>query len=171
MNWEAIGAVGELIGAVVVITTLVYLAVQIREGINSVQGANELEAAKLIAEWHARVTGSLELRTVYDKAAAGETLSDVERVQYTWLIAEIFLIAEGFYRQYKRGLISASSWEGLEMALVALLEVEALTIWWEQRLAPLSGEFRDHLNKARVAGSAHVIFNIREITKRGDDTP
>ena len=30
MNWEAIGAIGELIGAVAVVATLIYLAVQIR---------------------------------------------------------------------------------------------------------------------------------------------
>jgi hypothetical protein len=30
MNWDAIGAVGELIGAIAVLITLVYLAVQIK---------------------------------------------------------------------------------------------------------------------------------------------
>lgn len=30
MNWEAIGAIGELIGALAVVLTLVYLAVQVR---------------------------------------------------------------------------------------------------------------------------------------------
>ena len=30
MNWEAIGALGEMIGAVAVVVSLVYLAVQIR---------------------------------------------------------------------------------------------------------------------------------------------
>ncbi len=31
MNWEAIGAIGELIGAVAVLVTLIYLAVQVRQ--------------------------------------------------------------------------------------------------------------------------------------------
>jgi hypothetical protein len=31
MNWEAIGAIGEVLGALAVIVTLVYLAVQIRQ--------------------------------------------------------------------------------------------------------------------------------------------
>jgi len=29
MNWEAVGALGELIGALVVIITLVYIAIQV----------------------------------------------------------------------------------------------------------------------------------------------
>ena len=31
MNWEAIGAIGEVIGAAAVVITLVYLAIQIRQ--------------------------------------------------------------------------------------------------------------------------------------------
>ena len=82
MNWEAIGAVGEIVGAIAVIATLAYLAIQVRQGTNSVQGAAELEASKQFTDWHARITNSLELRTVWDKGAAGENLNDAERVQY-----------------------------------------------------------------------------------------
>ena len=46
MNWEAIGAVGEIVGAIAVIATLAYLAIQVRQNTNSVQGAAELEASK-----------------------------------------------------------------------------------------------------------------------------
>ena len=31
MNWDAVGAIGEIIGAVAVVATLYYLALQIRE--------------------------------------------------------------------------------------------------------------------------------------------
>ena len=31
MNWDALGAIGEIVGAVAVIATLLYLAIQIRE--------------------------------------------------------------------------------------------------------------------------------------------
>jgi hypothetical protein len=95
MNWEAIGAVGEAVGAIAVIAKLAYLAAQVRQATNSVQGAAELEASKQFTDWHARITSSLELRTVWDKSAADENLSDVERVQYVWLIAELFSCSKG----------------------------------------------------------------------------
>ena len=34
MNWDAIGAVGEVIGAMAVVISIIYLAVQIRHGAN-----------------------------------------------------------------------------------------------------------------------------------------
>jgi len=37
MNWEAIGAIGEIVGAVAVVVTIGYLAVQIRQNTRSVR--------------------------------------------------------------------------------------------------------------------------------------
>jgi len=42
MNWEAIGAIGEIIGAAAVLGSLIYLAVQIRQNTRSVE-ANTMQ--------------------------------------------------------------------------------------------------------------------------------
>ena len=44
MNWEALGAIGEILGAVTVLITLAYLAAQVRQNIYSVS-ASIYEAA------------------------------------------------------------------------------------------------------------------------------
>ncbi len=44
MNWEAIGAIGEIIGAMAVFLTLVYLALQIRQNTKAVQAGKQLVA-------------------------------------------------------------------------------------------------------------------------------
>jgi len=41
MNWEAIGAVGEVAGAIGVIATLLYLAAQIRQNTRAMRGATQ----------------------------------------------------------------------------------------------------------------------------------
>jgi len=43
MNWDAIGAVGEVSGAIAVVATLGYLAVQIRQNTSAVR-ANSAQA-------------------------------------------------------------------------------------------------------------------------------
>ena len=48
LNWEAIGAVGEILGATGVIITLIYLAVQVRQ--NSHQIERNIESNRLTAE-------------------------------------------------------------------------------------------------------------------------
>ena len=66
MNWEAIGAIGELVGAVGVILTLVYLAYQIRQNTRQlVQNETSARAAAINASiaviWESR-------RSVYENA-------------------------------------------------------------------------------------------------------
>ena len=41
INWEAIGAVGEIAGAIAVIATIFYLSLQIRQNSRSLDRANE----------------------------------------------------------------------------------------------------------------------------------
>ena len=41
MNWEAIGAIAEALGAIGVISTVVYIALQIRHNSEAVQGSTE----------------------------------------------------------------------------------------------------------------------------------
>ena len=42
MNWEALGAIGEIVGALAVVLTLGYVAVQIRQYTRSVKSATAL---------------------------------------------------------------------------------------------------------------------------------
>ena len=47
MNWEAIGAIGEVAGAVAVFASLVYLALQIRQNTRAIRGSAEREMVSL----------------------------------------------------------------------------------------------------------------------------
>jgi len=41
MNWDAVGAIAELIGATAVVLTLVYLSIQLRQNTRAVEHATE----------------------------------------------------------------------------------------------------------------------------------
>ena len=43
MNWDAIGAIGEILGALAVVLTLGYLAIQVKQNTHSMKVAAKLE--------------------------------------------------------------------------------------------------------------------------------
>ncbi len=47
MNWDAIGALGEIAGAVAVFASLVYLALQMRQNTRAIRGRAEQETVSL----------------------------------------------------------------------------------------------------------------------------
>ena len=69
MNWEAIGAVGEVVGAIAVVATLVYLATQIRQNTKTVKNSS-VEA--LIAAMQANI--NLTARDYLSTGLAGGRL-------------------------------------------------------------------------------------------------
>ena len=57
MNWDAIGAIGEVIGALAVFITLGYLAIQIRQNTKAVRASaldssvNAVNAVRTLTSW------------------------------------------------------------------------------------------------------------------------
>ncbi|MEE2783639.1 MAG: hypothetical protein VYE04_09780 [Pseudomonadota bacterium] len=48
MNWEALGAIAELFGAIAVLLTLVYLTIQIRQNANAIIQQNKVATAQIM---------------------------------------------------------------------------------------------------------------------------
>lgn len=86
MNWIALGAVGELVGGVVVVITLIYLAAQIRQ---NTRATRVHATAALASEMERNLLAVAEndaLAEVFLKAAQGAELSPLEstRLLFWW---------------------------------------------------------------------------------------
>ena len=112
MNWDAIGAVGEILGAVAVALSLFYLARQIQ-----VQNKSNARAAQESVIEGFNVTNTI-LGTD-PKAAAlfkkglyfPESLSDEEIFQWGWLYRAYLNQYLKLYRMHQEGTISRVEWE------------------------------------------------------------
>ena len=63
MNWDAIGAVGEVVGAIAVIASIVYLATQIRSNSEIARSQSQRELLE-IGSWFSGSATNPELRNV-----------------------------------------------------------------------------------------------------------
>jgi hypothetical protein len=67
MNWDAIGALGESIGALAVVLTLGYLALQIRHARTAASDVNRLNRATGIRDWMQLIMTDNDLREAWQK--------------------------------------------------------------------------------------------------------
>jgi hypothetical protein len=88
MNWDAAGALGELIGAVAVVATLAFLAVQVRQSQRTQRDANAIARAAAVdkafdqfAEHRRLLASDPEITRIWVTGCAGEELdgTDAER--------------------------------------------------------------------------------------------
>ena len=61
MNWDAIGAIGETLGAIAVVVTLIYLAAQIRQNSRFVKAATYHSTMRARNEFNFAVATTPEL--------------------------------------------------------------------------------------------------------------
>ena len=85
MNWTAIGAIGELIGALAVVITLIFLAVQLRHGSRSLDESNRLNRVgavdrhnDTISRWRGRMMENEDLARIWLAATRDEALTELE---------------------------------------------------------------------------------------------
>ncbi len=81
MNWEAVGAIGEIVGATAVVATLIYLASQVRHARNDQKLASIRNTRSVRKEWAKFLADSPYASTIIAKATAGEELTDEEKVR------------------------------------------------------------------------------------------
>ena len=149
MTIQDVGSIGEVIAAIATVATLGYLGLGIRQNTESIRLSTELELSKLVIDFHARVTGQPELLRIWDAAAEPSSLSPEDIRRFRWLVAEWFLIFDGQYDFYRKGHISEESWRTKIDSCLGLLANPIIAGWWENRQAPLSGEFRAYIESIR----------------------
>jgi len=163
VNWEAIGAVGESLGAIAVLVTLAYLAVQVRqntaqqkrEELVSIQHGQNAVVAQL---QDPRVMGGYA-RTADDRSPTiedrGTCLSFV--VQYL----NHFQIVHELYRDGSLAEEQYQLWAGFAVAFVAPIGVRR---WWDEENGRLA--FHSEVRKlidARLQDSENPPIPITEM--------
>ena len=112
MNWDAIGAIGEVAGAAAVVGTLVYLALQIKHqnAANSAAVHNNLLEGFTHVE--ALLAEDLERTALFNKGLwEPESLGDDEASQFSWLFRMFINQYVKAFRLYQEHVITKTEWE------------------------------------------------------------
>jgi hypothetical protein len=148
MSLVELANLGEFLGGLAVIISLVFVGYQIRQNTRSVRDHSELSLSYKFADLHGRVNENPDLARLFDDAMSDpEGLSNEDVSRFRWFMAEIFCVYDGAYHLYKRGQISEASWRVKISSAKAFLENPILKEWWESRMTPLSSEFFEYVNQ------------------------
>ena len=162
MNWEAVGAIGEVLGAVGVIITLVYLAFQIRQNTRGLR----LTARQTLTHQNTDFVKMLlrpDIADLFAKAVPNniETmqnpldLSVEELTKFTRLSYIALTNLESQYHAWETGLLSEDEWSAPASLIANIYAVsEATQDYWDTIGRPLHGSsfgmyFDDNIRQAR----------------------
>lgn len=157
MNWDALGAIGEIVGAMAVVVTLIYLAVQVRHSAVATQAATLQNSVGNDMQVLTSVGATAEAsEALYNYSFRPEGLSEAQLTQGRWLFASTVRHWENLYLQHLLGTLSNEAWQAREPALRALVLCPGWQEFTKSVLGNfMGGPFMDFANKTR-AGSSDV---------------
>jgi hypothetical protein len=138
MNWDAIGAVGEIVGAAGVIISLGFLAFETRRNTESLRASLSHDTLKSVAELNDLIVENPELRRVASKiqnpAVSVDDLDTDELDIALYIARALFMRFEGIYLLYKRGLVEEELWLQRQAAGAGMLQLPILKRYWEDEM-------------------------------------
>ena len=142
MSWDAIGAVGELLGALGVILTLGYLAVQIRQNTRTVRTATAQAIQTAMNEAHAHVKQDPTAARIYRVGLSEPSkLDEDEQVQFAMTMYSIFAQFENIFYQHQQGTLDSAIFSRHSSAMEFNLQTPGGVDWWQSWKGRFSEDF------------------------------
>jgi len=151
MNWEAIGAVGELAGAVVVVVSLVYLAAQVRHNteqarLSSVQAVNASNDSAFNPIYIPENT------RIWTKGHSNPESLDAHEAQvFGMLMTRLVASFDSTTYQFRHGAFDPERYEGTALFFASFISTPGGSKWYAEHGQIFPADTQASLAKARSA--------------------
>lgn len=148
MTLDQYAAIGEFVGGIGVIATLVYLALQIRQNTKSVRSSTLAVNSQL---WSGTMMNTLDPNILpsYLKGSLGEAELDPESfARFLFTCRAYYVNMENQWYQYQNGTLEEEIYLGYERSLLnQMLAYKGMRRYWKMFSNEFSPEFSDYITK------------------------
>ncbi len=147
MGLSQLADLGELLGGIAVVASLIYLGVQIRQNTRTVRASTLHQNTDLWSSLFLRLAEP-DLARGYLAGMGGQP--DIRPLQYTqffFICRSMFLAFENQYYQMRHGVLDSEAYAGYERSIsTQFLAFKGFRLWWELNRSVFSPEFVDHFD-------------------------
>jgi hypothetical protein len=180
MNWEVVGTIAEIVGAIGVVISLVYLAVQVKSNTRALKANASFETTHSWAAFNEMLVSAMmsdsafqageDCRVVeitakfYNPHGRPEDLSQNDMVLVSMMHRALFQKLEGQYYQFKHGYLEPQIWIARRNWARGVLELPLGRAWWEQEVQAFifSPEFVSIITDAPIASIKVKLPGVEE---------
>ena len=149
VNWEAISAIGQLVGALAVVISLLYLAREVRSSAHATRVASMHSLSDKFNRWSQQLAEQPHLSELYHRGIHDfESLEGAELVRFTIIMSQLFRNYEDAYYGQLEGHLDARVWHSWEAAMRDINAYPGVQAWWRSRSHWYSEEgFANYINQ------------------------
>jgi hypothetical protein len=145
MNWDAIGAIAELLGAIGVIGSLIYVGNQVRASTVASSVAAKLSATQMLVSYQDTMLENPKLAVLMVKGRSGyEELSNEDKIVFSTLALKASFILSGQFFQFGRKVLTEDDWHENLAVAVYWMRSPGYQQWWDAiGSAAFAGKFKE----------------------------
>jgi len=155
MNWEAIGAIGETIGALGVILSLAYVAFQVRLNTKqmrqtsvALEEASEEALTNLATTARWKLAESEEMAKIYNTGLKDpESLNEIELFRFRSILAALLQMFQLVHSQDLHNRIAEIDWETAKPSVRRMFKTPGGRWYWGQFRQDWSPKFRQSIDE------------------------
>jgi hypothetical protein len=155
VNWEAISAIGQIVGAFAVVISLIYLAREIRSNARAARVAS----MDTIVRWLGQLAVHPHLRELYYRGIHDlDSLEGPDLVGFSVLMNQFFHIVEEMYYQRLEEHADPRLWPEVEAPLREIIAYPAVQAWWRLRSNWFNDEFAKFIDQQQQTAKAPGMY-------------
>lgn len=139
---QTLANIGEIIGAVTVVLSLIYLATQIRQNTQAQRSENYSRALDRLAAMQSTMAQDEEYGLMFSKGVIdAQQLTPRERLRFTWRCYEVFGVFEFMFHASKTDALPKEVWERWSLSLAWWMSFPGVQAWWASKPTPFTDSF------------------------------
>jgi hypothetical protein len=141
VNWEAISAIGQIVGALAVVISLIYLAREVRSNARETRRAAMRSTLDALIRFTQQITAHADLAELRSRGFHDyESLEGTDLARFNSYMHALFRTVEDAYYQHLEGHFDPRRWRGLEAVLREINICPGVQAWWRSHSHWFGGE-------------------------------
>ena len=171
MTLDQLANIGEIIGSIAVIISIVYLAIQIR---TNTEAERTLTYQAVVSDFGAlnnTMASTPELSHLFVEAMEDyHQLSSDEKARISQLFFQCFRYFENMFYQHRKGYLDEEVWIGWKRMMLTYYSRPGFQTWWEHRKDVYSEPFGLFLETEKLDRKVLSYYDISNLKSPLPDT-
>ncbi len=122
MDWQAFGAIGEVLGALAVVVTLIFLIRQMRQNAAAISSQTHDSMMGNFNEINTLLASRPDLAEMFERGRDDpESLDSTEQIQFSFLLASCLNVTEAVFRSFESGVLNQQEWHRIASVVAQIM--------------------------------------------------
>ncbi|MGR8948221.1 MAG: hypothetical protein ACU84Q_09260 [Gammaproteobacteria bacterium] len=147
MTLHDLASIAEIVGALAVVVTLIYLTLELRRNTAATRQQSYHDIVTRRAAWFDTMTRHAEFTEIFIKGQNAEDLDEVESQQYVAGMITFLSHFQDVYLQHRSGIVEKGVWDAERKMLAAVTSAKGFKNWWTEASQYFIDEFVEEVER------------------------